>query len=66
LRVACGGLKFTPMGVALLYTFPIPIPARDGRVVYSRATPCGWPGADGGLVPMVAWCRWWPGADGGL
>src|SRR5579885_4344 len=43
-----------PQGVALLYT------RAWGHVVYSRATPCGWPG----WVARVGgqgreWWRWW-------
>ena len=47
-----------PQGVALLYTSPLPHIAvrRTDRPtglapVYSRATPCGWPGAVAGTVP---------------
>ncbi len=43
-----------PQGVALLYT------TWGQRDVYSRATPCGWPGADGwpGPARWMVPCRW--------
>ncbi len=40
-----------PQGLALLYTFPSPV-RPNKRIVYSRASPCGWPA--GGSCPRRA------------